>query len=66
MPPAEWIIQAVGTLFAGLVSIIFHRMSKDVSRMTESVEQLNMKIAVVLERVDHHERRITRLETRGE
>lgn len=56
------VMDLVFTLIGALTSVIFWRLSEDVRQMTESVKQLNMNVAVVIERVDTHEKRITRLE----
>lgn len=51
-------------VLGGLASTIFLRMAKDLDRLVSSVEALNTKIAVVIERLDQHEHRINKLEER--
>lgn len=45
-----------------LLSYIFFKASKDLNRITESLESLNVKIAVICEKVESHDERIKRLE----
>ena len=51
------IFMAMLTGFAGFLGI-------QLMRLVRSVEELNIKIAMLLERVDGHERRLTRIEER--
>lgn len=49
----------MGTLLLGVAGYIANQMK----RLTDGVEQLNLKMAVVVERVDSHEKRLSKLET---
>ncbi len=50
-----WGFQTVAVGAVGLALL-------ELRRMRESVEKLNVNVAVVIEKTDNHERRITRLE----
>lgn len=71
MTVSDWILIGEGVLsiICGLVAVIFYGIStnlKDVTEsvrdMADSVKELNTNVAVIVERVDGHEKRITRLE----
>jgi len=53
-------------LTLGIIGVLLIRMidkmEKSIGRLTASAEQLNVKLAIVCERVDTHDKRITRLE----
>ena len=57
----EWQQVAVG-LFGFGWSCIFVYVAKTLNKLTESVAELNTNVAVLLEKTDGHEKRITRLE----
>lgn len=59
----EWQQVAAGLLAFGW-SCIFIYAAKSLSRLTESVSELNKNVAVLLATTDGHEKRITRLEDR--
>lgn len=49
-------------LTGGMIAVIFTRISGDIKEMTRSVNELNIKIAQVILKLDHHEIRLNRLE----
>lgn len=68
----EW-SQVAQSIFYGLSSLTilwvgysFADVKKSIHDMSESVTQLNIKIATLLERTDGHEKRISRLEDKDE
>jgi len=54
----EVLLSCLGTLCV----FFFNRISRDIGRMTDSVEQLNIKVAVVCEKIENHDNRIKSLE----
>ena len=52
------------SLFGFGWSCIFVYIAKTLSKLTDSVGELNTNVAVLLEKTDGHEKRITRLEER--
>lgn len=53
----------VGLALMGAMAIrLFSNVEKSLDRLTVSVEALNANMAVIVERVDSHEKRIDRLE----
>lgn len=54
----EVLLSCLGTLCV----FLFNRISQDLKRMTDSVEQLNIKVAVVCEKIENHDNRIKTLE----
>jgi hypothetical protein len=50
------------SLIGAMTMIIFNGISKNIARMADSVSDLNIKMAVVFERSDNHEKRIGHLE----
>lgn len=52
-------VQLIGALLIALVGWC----AKSLSEMSRSVQTLNVKLAVVLEKLDTHEHRIAKLET---
>lgn len=52
------IIQVVLAIVGTLISVIFNRIQKDIGKITESLEQLNVKLAVVCTKTENHERRL--------
>ena len=68
----EW-NQVAENIFYGLSSLTilwvgysFSDVKKSIHEMSESVTQLNIKIATLLERTDGHEKRISRLEDKDD
>jgi hypothetical protein len=59
----EW-QQVAEKLFYFLASGCAFWVARSISKMSESVEQLNLKMAAVLEKINSHEHRIARLEDR--
>lgn len=57
----EW-QEVAEKLFYFLSSAVVFWVGKSISNMSASVEQLNLKIAVLLEKVNSHEHRIAKLE----
>ena len=58
----ETVLQ-VGLALIGAMSLrLFSNIEKSLDRLTVSVESLNSNMAVIVERVDSHEKRIDRLE----
>lgn len=57
----DWMTVAGGLLAFGWTAIAVY-VARSIKELTDSVSELNVKIAVILERTDGHERRITRLE----
>lgn len=61
----EIVTQIVLMAASGLVSLLFALLTFQFNRLTKSVEDLNVKIAVVVERLEQHEKRLYRLEKNG-
>lgn len=59
----DWQTVAQG-LFGFMALSIAGWVAFSIDRMRESVEQLNVKMAVIVERTDNHEKRLERLEER--
>jgi len=57
----EWQQVAVG-LFGFGWSCIFVYVAKTLNKLTDSVTELNVNVAVLLEKTEGHERRISKLE----
>lgn len=57
----EWKFVA-GSLFAAAWSCIGIYIARSLNEMKDSVQSLNVNVAVVIEKVSNHERRIERLE----
>ena len=57
----EW-EQAKDAIFMAMLSGFAGFLCLQTMRLVKSIEELNIKIAMLLERVDGHERRITRIE----
>jgi len=54
----EIIMSVLGTIFTAFLA----NASRELSLMRKSVEQLNIRMAVIVERVEHHEMRLLKLE----
>lgn len=52
------------SVIGSLALMIFSRVSKDLDKLISSVDELNVKIAVVVEKVNGHEDRLNKLEER--
>ena len=61
MSTADFLQLALGIIGAMAV-FIGSRISNDLNKMTTSVERLNERMATIIERVDSHEKRITKIE----
>jgi hypothetical protein len=59
-----YLVEVVVGLFGFLMLQILNRAQKDMHKLTESVDALNIKIAAILARIESHEKRIDRLEER--
>lgn len=46
----------------GLLAIIGGYIASKLGHMTDSVDLLNVKLAVVIEKLEHHDKRISKLE----
>ncbi len=57
----EW-SEVAKTIFYALGSGAALWIARSISKLEESVSELNVKMAVVVERSDGHERRISKLE----
>ncbi len=57
----EWPEVAAG-LFAFGWSCIFIYVARTLNKLTDSVTELNVNVAVLLEKTEGHERRISKLE----
>lgn len=51
-------ISAFGTVALMLIKSVVN----EIKRMAESIERLNVKVGIIIERTDGHEKRISRLE----
>ncbi len=63
----EWQIFILGTLMTFIGSlglIILNSMRNAVKDAGDSVNKLNIKVAIVIERIEYHDERIKRLEER--
>lgn len=54
--------QFIEWVFYGVIGFAAFRMVGILDQLQASVESLNVKIAVIIERSDNHEKRIERLE----
>lgn len=61
-----WILDLCIVCLGFFLVRLFNQVSLDLRRLVDSVENLNVKMAVIVEKTDHHERRISRLEEKGE
>jgi hypothetical protein len=52
----------VVSVLGSLALQVFGRVSKDLDKLITSVDELNVKIAVVIAKVDNHDSRLTKLE----
>lgn len=60
--PMPHILEILLGCLATAATFIFNKAAKNLELLTVSVESLNTKIAVIVERVDSHEKRIDRIE----
>lgn len=58
----KFLFQILLTCLGTLTVYLFNKISRDISRMTDSVESLNIKVAVVCEKIENHDARIRQLE----
>ncbi len=61
-PEMQMLFEAVLAATGFVLVYLFNKMGQDLSKMTNSVEQLNIKIAVICERVESHDSRIKNIE----
>lgn len=62
--PLSQVLEIIITAFGAVLLYLLDQTRSHLSRMTESMESLNVKLAVICEKVDTHERRISSLEER--
>jgi hypothetical protein len=63
----EWMIFVVGVLLTTIGTLgllILNSMRSEMKAGGKSIEKLNVKVAVVIERIEYHDERIKRLEER--
>lgn len=60
-----FILGTLLTLIGSLGLIILNSMSKSIDLAGESVKELNVKVAIVIERIEYHDERIKRLEEKN-
>lgn len=65
MPNLDW-IPIVPYIFGFMALAIVGWVAKSIDRMSRSVEELNIRIAVIINQIESHDKRITRLEDEGE
>lgn len=56
----EIFLTVMGTVFTGICGYI----ATSLGRMNDSVRELNIKLAVVIERLEYHDERLKKLEER--
>lgn len=59
----EW-SDAKDLLLTGILGVLGAILMSEVRKLRESVEQLNVNVAVIVSRTDNHESRIAKLEDR--
>jgi len=60
----DQLLQLALSIIGTMTLLIGNKIAKDIHKLTESVDILNIKLATIVERVDHHEKRITKIEER--
>ena len=60
----DQLLQLALSIVGTMTLLIGNKIAKDIHKLTESVDTLNIKLATIVERVDHHEKRITKIEDR--
>lgn len=60
-----FVLSTLLTIIGVLGLRILNTMSKSVEIAGKSVEKLNVKVAVVIERIEYHDERIKKLEERS-
>lgn len=65
MPTEVYIAIAtlVCTVIGGLITLIMNGIFRTLNKLNESVSELNVKMGVLMERADNHEKRLSHLET---
>lgn len=58
----EYVLSVVMTITGSIGLFMINELVKTLRKMAASIDDLNVKIAVVCDRVDNHDRRIERLE----
>ena len=61
-PEIQMIFEVIMATLGFILVYLFNKMTQDLSKLTTSVEQLNIKIAVICERVESHDSRIKNIE----
>ena len=56
------LFEAILATIGFVLVYLFNKMTQDLSKLTTSVEQLNIKIAVICERIESHDSRIKNIE----
>lgn len=58
------LIQTCFAIIGALLSLIGLEVIKSLRRMAQSIETLNERVAVVIEKTESHDKRISRLESK--
>jgi len=61
-PEIQMLFEAILATIGFVLVYLFNKMTQDLSKLTASVEQLNIKIAVICERIESHDSRIKNIE----
>ena len=61
-PEIQMLFEAIVAGTGFVLVYLFNKMTQDLSKLTASVEQLNIKIAVICERIESHDSRIKNIE----
>lgn len=61
-PEIQMLFEAILATIGFVLVYLFNKMTQDLSKLTTSVEQLNIKIAVICERIESHDSRIKNIE----
>lgn len=59
-----FVISILLTVIGSLGLIILNSMRESINIAGESVKELNIKVAIVIERIEYHDERIKKLEER--
>ena len=58
----QMLVESAIAVLGFFLVYLFNRLTQDLGKLTNSVEQLNVKIAVVISRLETHSERLDRLE----
>lgn len=58
----DLILMGIPTLGVGIISYYLNKMDKTGEELSKSIQELNIKVAVILEKINGHEDRIKKLE----